>query len=90
MFVKGKPVADMVQNRGGCHPWEHEDYSQIFTLVAGWCWVKGLNDSAPSWKKTADVYTDKTLSGLVRVNGPVPALRYHGTPATPKPKTPCV
>ena len=90
MFVKGKPVADMVQNRGGCHPWEHEDYSQIFTLVAGWCWVKGLNDSAPSWKKTADVYTDKTLSRLVRVNGPVPALRYHGTPATPKPKTPCV
>jgi hypothetical protein len=89
MFVKGKPVADLWQPPGGCHPWNHEDYSQIFTLVAGWCWVKGLNDSTPSWKKTADVYMDKTLSKLVRANGPVPALRYHGTPTTPKPKTPC-
>jgi len=58
--------------------------------VAGWCWVKALNDIAPSWKKTADVYTDKTLSKLVRSSGPAPAVRYHGTPSTPRPTTPCV
>jgi len=88
-FVNGKPVADMWQNRGGCHPWVHEDYSQIFTLVAGWCWVKGLTESAASWKQTADVYKDRTLCKLVRDNGPAPALRYHGTPSTPQPTTPC-
>jgi hypothetical protein len=88
-LVNGKPVADMWQNRGGCHAWDHEDYSQIFTLVAGWCWVKGLSDSAASWKKTADVYVDKALCRLVRDNGPAPALRYHGTPSTRRPAIPC-
>jgi len=90
-WVKGKPVVtDIWQDPGGCHPWVHEDYSQIFTLVAGWCWVKGLDDTAASWKKTADVYMDKTLCKLVRNNGPAPALRYRGTASTPKPTTPCV
>ena len=90
-WVKDKPVVTGIwQDPGGCHPWTHEDYSQIFTLVAGWCWVKGLNETDPSWKKTADVYLDKTLCKLVRNNGPVPALRYHGTPSTPMPTTPCV
>ena len=87
--VNGKPIVRMHQNRGGCHPWVHEDYSQVFALVAGWCLVKGLSESAPSWKKTADVYLDKTLCKLVRERTPVPALRYHGTPTTPKPKDPC-
>jgi hypothetical protein len=84
-FVKGKPVIRMHQNRGGCHPWSHEDYSQIFTLVAGWCLVQGPGESAPSWKKTVDVYLDRTLCKLVRDSSPVPALRYHGTPTTPMP-----
>jgi hypothetical protein len=89
-WVKNKPVVTGIwQPPGGCHPWTHEDYSQIFQLVAGWCWVKGLNETAPSWKKTADVYMDKTLSKLVRNGGPAPALRYHGK-ATPQPTTPCV
>ncbi len=87
--VRGKPVARMVQNRGGCHPWTHEDYSQIFTAVAGWCWVKGLTDSSAGWKKTADVYLDRTLCRLVRENSPVPAIRYRGTTTAPKPTTKC-
>lgn len=90
-WVKDKPVVtDTWQNRGGCHSWSHEDYSQIFTLVAGWCWVKGLNETTASWKKTADVYLDKTLCKLVRDNGPAPALRYHGKPSTLMPTTPCL
>jgi hypothetical protein len=88
-YVQGKPIARMVQNRGGCHPWNHEDYSQIFTVVAGWCWVKGPTDSAAGWKKTADVYLDKTLCRLVREKTPVPALRYRGTTTAPKPTTKC-
>jgi hypothetical protein len=88
-YVQNKPIARMVQNRGGCHAWNHEDYSQIFTVVAGWCFVKGLNESTASWKRTADVYLDRTLCRLVRDNTPAPALRYRGVATGPKPTTPC-
>jgi len=88
-YVQGKAIARMIQNRGGCHSWDHEDYSQIFTVVAGWCLVKGLTESAAGWKKTADVYLDKTLCRLVRDATPVPALRYRGTTSAPKPTTKC-
>ncbi|HEY3501134.1 MAG TPA: hypothetical protein VGK73_40855 [Polyangiaceae bacterium] len=88
--VGGKPVAKMWQYRGGCHPWDHEDYSQIFQVVAGWCLVKGIGETSNRWRRTAEVYLDRTLSKLVRDNGPVPALRYHGTPKSPQPsKNPC-
>lgn len=87
--ARGRPVARMIQNRGGCHDWDHEDYSQIFTAVAGWCWVKGPADSAAGWKRTADVYLDRTLCRLVRENAPAPALRYRGTASGPRPTRPC-
>jgi len=88
-YVAQKPVARMVQNRGGCHNWLHEDYSQIFTAVAGWCLVQGPGESTATWKRTADVYLDKTLCRLVRDKTPVPALRYRGVASGPKPATKC-
>jgi len=87
--VGGKPVARMVQNRGGCHNWLHEDYSQIFTAVAGWCLVQGPGESSASWRRTADVYLDKTLCRLVRDKTPVPAIRYRGIASGTKPATRC-
>ena len=76
--AKGQPQANPFQNRGGCHDWEHDDYSQIFSAVGGWCWVKGQNETGPTWKRTETVYTDPILCHLVRDNGPVPAVRYVG------------
>jgi hypothetical protein len=51
--------------------------------------VKGLRESAASWKKTADVYLDKTLCLLVRDRTPAPALRYRGVASGPKPSQKC-
>ncbi|MEP7122153.1 MAG: hypothetical protein ABJE95_14635 [Byssovorax sp.] len=77
--ASGKASCHAIQTKGGCHDWLHVDYSQIFSAVAGWCLVKGLNETSATWKRTEVVYRDKDLSRLVRGDlGPVPALRYVG------------
>jgi hypothetical protein len=87
--AKGKPQSNPFQDKGGCHDWDHTDYSQIFSAVGGWCWVKGQNETGATWRKTESVYTDPILSHLVRDNGPVPALRYVGNIGNkPHPKDP--
>jgi hypothetical protein len=74
-------VAKTAQSPGGCHPWSHIDYSQIFWPVAGWCLVKSVDETDATWKRTEAVYTDTNKTEmwrLVRTSGPVPAMRYRG------------
>jgi len=91
---KKRPRANAIQERGGCHPMDHVDYSQIFSIVAGWCWVQGVGEAGPSWRRTAAIYRDPVLCNLVRDPRagratPAPAIRYHGKPPTPRPTTTC-
>lgn len=91
-----KPRAHAIQTKGGCHDWDHTDYSQIFSAVAGWCWVQDVGESQMSWKRTASAYRSQTLCNLVRdtsVGGRAtiaPAVKYVGNVAnTAAPKTDC-
>ena len=88
--ARGNPrVQKPVQRQGGCHDWGHTDYSQIFSTVAGWCIVKGPDETDATWRRTEAVYSDrssKQLWRLVRDAGPVPATRYHGQRSTDPPR----
>lgn len=67
---KGIPVSNtsgiegeyMIQNRGAAHGLTHEDYSQVLLMIHGECFVDGKQ------MRTADVYMDEDLCGLVMFN----------------------
>lgn len=69
-YWKGIPVSRtsgidgqfIIQNRGAAHGLNHEDYSQVLLVVDGMCEVDGVP------MRTADVYRDPELCGLVTFN----------------------
>jgi hypothetical protein len=54
---------------GSGHAWTHEDCSQIFLLVAGWCWVKGPTESAAGWKRPRTSIATRPCAGLCARTG---------------------
>jgi hypothetical protein len=77
--VAGQRRASALQAPGGCHGWEHTDYSQIFIALAGWCYVKDIAGTV-SWKPTAEVLSGKhgELWRLGRSTSKLTATEYVG------------
>lgn len=63
-------VRDVEQSPGSAHDTaKHQDYSQIFVAVAGWCLVQGPKDKDFVWQRTGDVYKNPDYAPLVNRSG---------------------